>query len=202
MRLKTEIDFIELLHAVFELWWYWFPIWSVLKDYKIWDNLRPDIVIALDEPLAIIDVKKWNFDLISATKQLKKYYKEINNKNVELYLACFWPIDEPKKTKFYQYNNKIKQLEEIKYLPDYEYFLNKRKRELRKNLFISINWLKVIWLFLWILFILFWWICIIFEISVSSSQFLILLLWVWLIILPFLAKIKFSWIELEMNSKK
>jgi len=202
MELKTEKDFIELLHAVFESWWYWFPIWTVLTEYKIWDNLRPDIVIAFDEPLAIIEVKKWKFDLITANKQLKTYYNAIDNKNVELFLVCFWPVGKQKKTKFYQYSNKNKQLEEINFLPNYEYFLNKRKRELRKNLFKSINWLKVIWIFLWILFILFWLMCIIFNISVSSSQFLILLLWVWLIILPFLAKIKFSWIELEMNSKK
>jgi len=200
--LETEKDFVELLYVLFESWRFWFPEWSILTEYKIWDNLRPDIVIALDEILWIIEVKKWKVDFIKAKEQIKAYYNAMEKKDIELFLVCFWPLDEPKKTKFYQYDKINDTLEEIKWLPNYEYFLNKRKKEIRKKLIESINWFNWIWWIIWTLLVIFWIYCIFSDISISNGQFFIILLWIAVTILPFLTRIKLSWLEFEFKNKK
>lgn len=180
----------------------WFPEDTIIRDYKLKNNLTADIVISINEPLAILEIKVWKVDLKECTKQLIDMIYCFD-KPIEWYLII---IDNPKKwslnpAKYYKLNLLEQNLEPINYFPNYWYFkwLKTKKiiSDLNKSnkLFI---WLSVT---LWIFFIIYHFILLWINHDITNNQLIILLTWILLIMLPFFSNIKIAWMELSIVPK-
>lgn len=197
-----ERTYMNLIAAILiEAWW--FPEETLIREYKIKDKDNKvrfaDFVVNINEPVAIIEVKKWKVNLTDARVQIKSLLDSFE-KDIEGYLATF---DENTKTsKFYIYNKTKNELEPINMIPSYEYFRSLRTLEIKENIKKSTNWLMVASLPMWI-FSLIWAIYLVsHKISVENTQFYIYWLWILLILLPFYEKIKIAWVELEISKNK
>ncbi|MDD5376625.1 MAG: type I restriction enzyme HsdR N-terminal domain-containing protein [Candidatus Gracilibacteria bacterium] len=180
-----------------------FPEETLIREYKIKDKDNKvrfaDFVVNINEPVAIIEVKKGKVNLTDARVQIKSLLDSFE-KDIEGYLATF---DENTKTsKFYIYNKTKNELEPINMIPSYEYFRSLRTLEIKENIKKSTNWLMVASLPMGIFSLIGAIYLVSHKISVENTQFYIYGLGILLILLPFYEKIKIAGVELEISKNK
>lgn len=178
----------------------WFPKDTIIKEYKINNsNLRADFVISINKPLAVIEIKVWKIDLIKTEEQVIKLTNCFND-DVEWYVVFF--DNEPNNVKFYKLNKISQKLENIHDIPNYSYFKLLATKSIYKELNESNKIFNFFSPFIWILMIFYHIFLVYFSIIIiDTNELIILLVWIWLIFLPFFSKIKIASLELERIPK-
>ena len=180
-----------------------YPEDTIIREYRLKNNNRVDILININEPVAIVEIKTWNIKINELENQLINLSNSFDE-NVEVYWVVF---DNPKVNikeilKVYKLNKLNKKLESIDYFPDYAYFKSLKVKKLYTELKESWELFKYLAMFLWFLLVIYHFILVFYlKINLETNQLLILLTWIWLLFFPFLSKIKISWIEIERLPK-
>lgn len=198
--ITSYIDWEDTYKMILEH--YWFPEDTIIREYKLKNNFIADIVISINEPLAILEIKVWKVDLKEYTKQLIDMVYTFD-KPIEWYLLV---IDNPKKwslnpAKYYKLNLLEQNLEPIKYFPNYWYFKSLKTKKIISDLNKSNKifiWLSVSF---WVLFLIYHFTLLFLNHDITNNQLIILLAWILLIMLPFFSNIKIAWMELSRLPK-